>query len=68
MRASPQLVDNHDFPMHRSFSACPGRELAEEIVFTTIASILAVFNIAKVKDAKGKDITPSGEYSTGSIM
>ena len=47
---------------------CPGKAMAIELVFTTLANILAVFNISKTRDADGNEITPSGEYSNGSIM
>ena len=41
---------------------CPGRFMALDTMWITIASILAVFDIVKAKDEEGKEITPSGEY------
>ena len=49
------------------YSECPGKYLAVELFFTTIASILAVFDIWKAHDAKGEPITPSGKFTIGTI-
>jgi cytochrome P450 len=46
---------------------CPGRHLASNTMFLTIASVLAVFNIEKAIDEDGKVITPCEEYSSGPI-
>jgi len=46
---------------------CPGRHLASNTMFLTIASVLAAFNIEKAVDEHGKVITPSEEYSSGPI-
>ena len=51
--------------MHR---LCPGKYLAQELVFTVIATVLATFNVRKAKDADGNEITPIAEYTHGSIM
>lgn len=42
--------------------------MAQELAFTVMASTLAVFNIRKVKDAYGVEITPKAEYTHGSIV
>lgn len=44
---------------------CPGRHLANDSIFITIASVVATFDISKSVGADGKFITPSGEYSSG---
>ena len=41
--------------------------MALELVFTTFVSVLAAFDIAKACDENGKEITPTQEYSSGSI-
>ncbi|KII84599.1 hypothetical protein PLICRDRAFT_354147 [Plicaturopsis crispa FD-325 SS-3] len=43
---------------------CPGRYLAMESLWITIASILATFDIGKAVDADGSPIEPSGEYTS----
>ncbi|KAI0348408.1 cytochrome P450 [Trametopsis cervina] len=42
---------------------CPGRYMAYDSIWITVASVLAVFNLTKAKDAEGNEITPSGEYN-----
>ena len=41
--------------------------MAVESMFTTFANVLAVFEITKALDAHGNEITPSGEFTNGSI-
>ncbi|KAI5118847.1 hypothetical protein M0805_006166 [Coniferiporia weirii] len=41
---------------------CPGKILAENSLFITVASLLAVFNFEKAVDASGKQIAPAGDY------
>ncbi|KAF7975318.1 hypothetical protein HWV62_9741 [Athelia sp. TMB] len=41
---------------------CPGREMALDTVWITLASILSAFNISKALDGNGLPITPSGRY------
>ncbi|KAJ3490047.1 hypothetical protein NLI96_g1725 [Meripilus lineatus] len=47
---------------------CPGKHLAVEIMFTVIASLLAVFDITKARRECGEEITIVEEYSKGSIV
>ena len=47
---------------------CPGKYMAQEVLFTVIATTLAVFNIRKVKDSNGHEIIPNAQYTNGSIM
>lgn len=44
---------------------CPGRHMAYDSLWLTIASLLSVFNIEKTKDENGQDVTPAGEYYYG---
>ncbi|KAI0788021.1 cytochrome P450 [Fomes fomentarius] len=46
---------------------CPGQYLAEKIVFTTMARMLALFDISPVKDENGKSIIPSDDSTNGGI-
>ena len=46
---------------------CPGRHLATESMWTVISHILATLKIEKARDASGKILEPSGEYSSGLI-
>lgn len=41
---------------------CPGRFMALETMWLTIAKTLAVFEIAKAKDENGVPITPEEDY------
>ena len=47
--------------------ACPGRYLAEDSTFLTIARILAVFDISKLRDQHGKEIEFEIEKTVGLI-
>ncbi|OBZ71184.1 O-methylsterigmatocystin oxidoreductase [Grifola frondosa] len=47
---------------------CPGRDLAEQILFTTVACILATFDISPATDENGNVVTPSGEFTDGAII
>ncbi|OBZ68830.1 O-methylsterigmatocystin oxidoreductase [Grifola frondosa] len=47
---------------------CPGRDLAEQLLFTTIACTLSAFDISPAKDDRGEAIMPSGEYTDGGII
>ena len=44
---------------------CPGRHFAIDVLWITMASILATFDIEKPVDQFGTVIEPSGEYSVG---
>ncbi|KAH9913275.1 cytochrome P450 [Fomitopsis serialis] len=48
--------------------ACPGRHLAESLLFTAIATTLAAFNIAIPSDKQGNLVKPTGEYSDGGMI
>lgn len=42
--------------------------MAQEVVFTVIATTLALFDIRKAKVANGVEITPSAEYTNGTMV
>lgn len=46
---------------------CPGKDLADPSLFLSVAMTLAVFDIAKARDAKGDEIDPLYEYTPGLI-
>ncbi|KAJ7259505.1 cytochrome P450 [Mycena haematopus] len=46
---------------------CPGRHNADDTVWATIVSVLSTFNIAKAKDATGKEVDIDPYYSDGLI-
>lgn len=46
---------------------CPGKELADAILFIFAAQTLAVFTIEKARDADGKEIEPTEDYTNGVI-
>ena len=46
---------------------CPGREFAEASIWLAAACMLALFDISKATDRWGKEITPSGEYTSGFV-
>ncbi|PIL29859.1 cytochrome P450 [Ganoderma sinense ZZ0214-1] len=47
--------------------SCPGQHLAEELVFTTVARMLALFDIAPIKDEHGNPFIPSDDSTNGGI-
>ncbi|KAF5385616.1 hypothetical protein D9757_006803 [Collybiopsis confluens] len=44
---------------------CPGRYMAEDSVWLTIASVLATLTIGKAKNEEGNEIELSGEFTPG---
>ncbi|KLO11753.1 cytochrome P450 [Schizopora paradoxa] len=46
---------------------CPGRHLAQQSIFMTVANILHVFNVTKARDEDGGVIEPRVEYKPGLI-
>ena len=43
---------------------CPGRHLAEAIIFLATSSVLSVFDVVKAKDQNGNDIPVKAAAST----
>ncbi|KAF7357540.1 O-methylsterigmatocystin oxidoreductase [Mycena sanguinolenta] len=46
---------------------CPGRHHVDATIWATIVSVLSTFNIAKAKDATGKEIDIDPKYSDGLV-
>ncbi|TFK91405.1 cytochrome P450 [Polyporus arcularius HHB13444] len=46
---------------------CPGQYLAEELMFTAIARLLALFDFSPARNADGSPIIPSDDSTNGSI-
>ncbi|OJT14150.1 O-methylsterigmatocystin oxidoreductase [Trametes pubescens] len=44
---------------------CPGRFMALDSMWITIACVLSMFEISKAVDEEGREITPDGEYDRG---
>lgn len=47
--------------------SCPGQHLAEELVFMTVARMLALFDIAPINDEHGNPVIPSDDSTNGGI-
>ena len=47
---------------------CPGRHMAYESLWITIASLIATFDVSKARDEQGNEITPTAEYEPGSFL
>lgn len=60
-------LDPLEFAFGFGRRVCPGKYMARELSFTVIATTLAAFDIRKAKDVNGVEITPSAEYTHGSI-
>lgn len=56
-------------PMQAAFGfgrrICPGRHLAVDSVWITVASVLSVFEVTAPLDELGNPIRPNEEYTTG---
>ena len=46
---------------------CPGRFLGDTSVWLAMASIMATFDIRKVRDSAGREVTPPPEFLSGSV-
>ncbi|QRV89140.1 cytochrome P450 family protein [Ceratobasidium sp. AG-Ba] len=47
---------------------CPGLHIAQQSMWITISNTLFNFNIGKLKDENGREITPEERYTTGIIV
>ncbi|KAF8509857.1 cytochrome P450 [Hysterangium stoloniferum] len=61
----PNILDPRTVTFGFGRRRCPGRFLGESAVWTTVANILATFNISKATDPSGQEIEPSLEFTTG---
>ncbi|KAI9041793.1 cytochrome P450 [Aspergillus affinis] len=62
-----QELDPHRFAFGFGRRTCPGRFLADSIIFLNIAQSLAVFNISKGKTADGVGIEPDVGFKPGVV-
>ena len=46
---------------------CPGKHVAQEVLWITVASVLAVFDILRARDEQGREIIPTEDYFHGFI-
>ncbi|KAJ7649359.1 cytochrome P450 [Mycena polygramma] len=63
----PEERDPRDFCFGFGRRSCPGLHMAEASVWLTCAMTLAAFNIQKMKDADGMEITPPVEFTSGTL-
>ncbi|KAI0040736.1 cytochrome P450 [Auriscalpium vulgare] len=65
------LHDDCDLELAPAFGlgrrVCPGRHLADAIIFMTVASVLSAFDVSKAKDTDGVEIPIPGTY-TGEMV
>ncbi|KAF2731693.1 cytochrome P450 [Polyplosphaeria fusca] len=59
--------DPRDFIFGYGRRICPGRFVADNAVFITIAQTLAVFNIEKPVDENGTTVEPRVEFESGTL-
>lgn len=64
-RLDPKILDPSAVIFGFGRRICPGRWLAYDTLFATVAGLIAAFDIRMVKDAKGEPVVPSGEYEFG---
>ncbi|KAG6895218.1 hypothetical protein C0992_002520 [Termitomyces sp. T32_za158] len=64
-KLNPDVRDSSHVIFGFGRRVCPGRFMAYSSVWIAIASMIAVFNIEKARDADGKVIEPSLEISSG---
>lgn len=58
----------HGLKRITSLRICPGRDLGEALVWSTIVSLLSVFDLRPAVDAKGKEIPLEVKYVHGSLV
>ena len=63
----PKVPNSDEFAFGFGRRTCPGRHLALNSVWLSLASILTVFNLELPRDKNGEEIRPSGGYSPGLI-
>ncbi|KAG8818503.1 hypothetical protein FRC17_010810 [Serendipita sp. 399] len=47
--------------------ACPGSHMAQSTIFLSVTQTLALFEIQRVRNEQGEEITPPAEFATGMI-
>lgn len=63
----PSIPNPEEFGFGFGRRVCPGRYVALNSVWLTLASILAVFDLELPVDEFGRKVKPSGEYTAGLI-
>jgi cytochrome P450 len=64
---SPTQPDPRQFVFGYGRRICPGRHVADNALFVTIAQVLTVFDIRKVVGRDGKDVEPEVRFVPGVI-
>jgi cytochrome P450 len=64
---TPAQPDPRQFVFGYGRRICPGRYVADNALFLTIAQVLAVFDIRKVVGGDGKDLKPKVGFTPGVI-
>jgi len=62
------VQDPEKFMSGHGRRVCPGKHFAIRMLFTTIACTIATFDIKKVVDEHGDEVTPNPEFNPGLIM
>ncbi|KIY48566.1 cytochrome P450 [Fistulina hepatica ATCC 64428] len=70
-RYLPKPVGNGEPPFKAAFGhgrrICPGRFLADDIIWIVIASVLTVFDIHRGIDADGREVAPTLDFTYGMV-
>lgn len=64
---NPDILDPVDVAFGFGRRICPGRYMAYESMWLTVASVLAAFKVEMAADQNGDPITPTGQYSRGFV-
>jgi cytochrome P450 len=64
---TPAQPDPRQFVFGYGHRICPGRHVAENALFVTIAQVLAVFDIGKVVGEDGIDVKLKVEFELGVV-
>ena len=62
MELDPNVTDPSTMAFGFGRRACPGRWIAYDSLWMSIASLLATFNIRPINDANGCPVPPEGRY------
>ncbi|CAK5271974.1 unnamed protein product [Mycena citricolor] len=66
-KLNPDILDPETITFGFGRRICPGRHLAVDTLWITIASILATFDIEKILDESGDPVEPSYAYHWGIV-
>ena len=65
--SNPEVLKHVDAVWGFGRRVCPGKAFAESNLWLAIANTIAVMDVRKALDEDGKPITPSPEFSAGTI-